>query len=185
MFRLRRRARELHPEVGTRDGRIIDDPGYPPTAHLEIVYAEVKDRLDIQRTELDDLQRIVAIVLATSGVVLGFAGSRFPTYRTDHLAFWLFVAAIVLLAIDTAVGVAALWPRSVRATAEPGTLADEYVGAATNVLLFDLIRAAREAFDINEAVGIRRHRSRLVRSQLLLLAAGATVLGAGVMVAHL
>ncbi len=157
----------------------------PTDRPSQIVYVEVEGRLDIQRTELDDLQRIVAIVLATSGVVLGFAGSRFPNYRVNHLAFWLFVAAIILLAIDTAVGVAALWPRSIRATAEPGTLVDAYVGAATNVLLFDLIQAAREAFDLNESEGIRRHRSRLVRSQLLLLAGGAIMLGAGVMVPHL
>jgi hypothetical protein len=134
---------------------------------------------------LDDLQRIVAIVLATSGVVLGFAGSRFPAYKVNHLAFFLFVAAIVVLAVDTAVGIAALWPRNVRATAEPGVLVDQYVGAATNVMYFDLIQAAREAFDINETVGIRRQRSFLVRSQLLLLATGAFVLGAGVMAPHL
>ena len=138
----------------------------------------------LQRTELDDLQRIVAIVLATSGVVLSFAGSRFPAYKANHLAFYLFVAAIIVLALDTAVGIAALWPRSVRATAEPGILVDEYVGAATNVMYFDLIQAAR-AFDINEAVGIRRQRSFLVRSQLVLLAVGAFVLGAGVMAPHM
>jgi hypothetical protein len=38
----------------------IDDSNYPPTPHLERLNLEVKDRLNSQRAEFDDLQRLVA-----------------------------------------------------------------------------------------------------------------------------
>jgi len=51
-------------------------------------------------------------------------------------------------------------------------------------MLYDLIQSARAAYDTNEAMGIRRWRSRLVRMQLLLLAGGSALLGAGVLAPH-
>lgn len=145
----------------------------------------MKARLDLQRAELDDLQRIVAIVLAAGGVVLGFAGSQFPGPHGSHVKFWLFVAAIVVLTLDIVAGGAALWPRGEKTTAQPGPLVDGYLPVATNVMLYDLITAAREAFEINESVGPWRLRSDLVRLQLLGLGGGAVLLAAGVLAPHL
>jgi hypothetical protein len=173
------------PEVSTNDG-IIDDPEYPPSAHLDRIYTEIKNRLDLQRTELDDLQRIVAIVLAANGVVLGFAGSQFPFGPSRAVyTIVIFVVAVGLLALDILVGVWALWPKQViKAMVEPPALVDDYVDSATNEMLFDLIAAANAAYQGNESIGIRKRRSRLVRTQLLLLGIGALVLGAGIIISH-
>lgn len=163
---------------------VVDDPGYPPSPHLGRIYSEVKERLALQRTELDDLQRIIAIVLTANGVVLGFAGSQFPS-GPHHAKFFLFVAAVAVLAVDIVAGAWALWPRrAIKTTVDPATLVDEYIAAATNVMLYDLIAAARTAYQQNEDIGIQKLRSRLVRSQLLLLALGALLLGAGVVSPH-
>lgn len=170
--------------IADSEDQIIDDPAFPPTRHLELLYAEVKGRLEAQRYELDDLQRVVAIVLTAAGVVLGFAGSQFPTSHTPYTKFVLFVAAVIALALDLAVGVAALWPRGTKITAEPGPLVDEYTSAPTNVMLYDLVSAARSAYDKNESDGIGLTRSRLVRAQLLLLGAGAVLLGTGILAPH-
>lgn len=164
---------------------VIDDPHFPPTPPLERLYAEVKARLDLQRAELDDLQQIVAIVLGGGGVVLGFAGARFPGPHAHHATFWLFFAAVVVLALDIVAGGAALWPRGEKTTAQPGPLVEGYLSVATNVMLFDLIAAARQADEINEAAGPWRLRSGLVRLQLLGLAGGAVLLTAGVIAPHL
>ena len=164
---------------------VIDDPSFPPTPHLERLYAEVKARLDLQRAEFDDLQRIVAIVLAAGGVVLGFAGAQFPGVHANHAKFWLFLAAVVVLALDIVAGGAALWPRGEKTTAQPGPLVDGYLSVATNVMLYDLITAARQAYEINEAAGPWRLRSDLVRLQLLGLGGGAVLLAAGVVAPHL
>ena len=113
----------LEPEpakVSVNSG-IKDDPAYPPSAHLDRVYTEIKSRLDLQRTELDDLQRIVAIVLAASGVVLGFAGSQFPfgPSRAGYIVV-IFVVAIGVLSLDILVGVWALWPKqAIKVIGEP------------------------------------------------------------------
>lgn len=165
-------------------GEVIDDPHYPPTAHLERLYREVKERLDTQRAEFDDLQRLVAIVLAAGGVLLGFAGTQFPTYRGDHPKFWLFVAAVIVLALGIVVGGAALWPRRVKITPEPARLIDDYVSTATNIMIYDLIQAGREAYEQNAAGGAATWRSRFVRLQLVGLAAGAVLLAAGVLAPH-
>ena len=149
-----------------------------------MLYAEVKGRLDTQRYELDDLQRIVAIVLAAGGVVLGFAGSQFPGLHSNHAKFVLFVGAVVTLAFDIVAGGAALWPRGEKTTAEPGPLIDGYLSAATNIMYFDLIQAARRAYELNESIGTRRLRSQLVRLKLGLLALGALLLGAGILAPH-
>jgi len=162
---------------------LVDDPDFPPTAHLERLYSEVKGRLETQRAEFDDLQRLVAIVLAAAGVLLGFAGSQFPMYR-DHPKFWLFVAAVVVLALGIVVGGMALWPRGVKTTAEPGRLIDDYVSVATNVMIFDLIQAGREAYEQNAEGGATTWRSRFVRLQLIGLGAGAALLAAGVLAPH-
>jgi hypothetical protein len=163
---------------------VVDDLAYPPTAHLVLLYAEVKGRLDTQRHELDDLQRIVAIVLAAGGVVLGFAGSQFPGPHSYHDKVVLFVLAVVVLALGIVAGGAALWPRGEKTTAEPGPLIDGYASAATNVMYFDLIQAARRAYELNESFGTRRLRSRLVRLQLGFLALGSVLLGAGILAPH-
>jgi hypothetical protein len=163
---------------------VIDDPSFPPTPHLERLYAEVKARLDLQRAELDDLQRIVAIVLAAGGVVLGFAGAQFPGVHANHAKFWLFLAAVAVLALDIVAGGAALWPRVEKTTAQPGPLVDGYLSVATNVMLYDLITAARQAYEINEAAGPWRVRSGLVHLQLLGLGGGAVLLAAGVVSPH-
>jgi hypothetical protein len=86
--------------------------------------------------------------------------------------------------IDVGVGVVALWPTNVKTTAEPGPLVS-YLGAPSNLLLFDLISAARGAFEENETLGLRRRRSRLVRSQLGLLLLGSALLGSGLAAPHL
>lgn len=163
---------------------VIDDPVFPPTPHLERLYAEVKARLDLQRAELDDLQRIVAIVLAAAGVVLGFAGTQFPGAHSNHAKFWLFLAAVVVLSLDIVARGAALWPRGEKTTAQPGPLIDGYLPVATNVMLYDLITAARQAYEINDAAGPWRLRSDLVRLQLLGLAVGAVFLAAGLIAPH-
>lgn len=168
-----------------RTGAIIDTRGLPPTAHLERLYAEVKGRLDTQRAEFDDLQRILAIVLAAAGVVLGFAASHLPDNHKSNLALGLLVASVVALGLAIVAGAIALWPRGVKIGSEPGPLIDDYVGAATNVMLFDLIESARKAYEDNVANGIRLWRSRLVRSQLVLLAVGAAFLAIGLLVARL
>lgn len=170
-------------ELVAEDG-VLDDPGYPPSPHLDRIYAEVKERLALQRTELDDLQRIIAIVLTANGVVLGFAGSQFPS-GPHHAKFFLFVAAVAVLAADIVAGAWALWPkRAIKTTVDPAALVEEYTAAATNVMLYDLIAAARAAYQQNEDVGIQKLRSMLVRSQLLLLGAGALLLGAGTVAPH-
>jgi hypothetical protein len=163
---------------------VVDDPDYPPTPHLERLYVELKSRLDVQRYELDDLQRILAIVLAASGVVLGFAGSQLPRHSV-HDEIELLIAAVVALTLAVVAGATALWPRAVKAVPEPTPLAEEYIDQATNVMLYDLIGSARTAYEENEAMGIRLRRSRLVRLQLLLLGLGAALLGTGVLVPHL
>ena len=175
----------MPPEDGVGDDGVVDDPGYPPSPHLDRIYAEVKERLVLQRTELDDLQRIIAIVLTANGVVLGFAGSQFPSSGPHHAKFFLLVAAVAVLAVDIVAGAWALWPkRPIKTTVDPATLVDEYSAAATNVMLYDLIAAARFAYQENEDIGVQKLRSRLVRSQLLLLGAGAILLGAGVLAPH-
>jgi len=163
---------------------VIDDPAFPPTAHLERLYVEVKARLDLQRAELDDLQRIVAIVLAAGGVVLGFAGAQFPGTHANHAKVWLFGVAVVVLGLDILAGGAALWPRGEKTTAQPGPLVDGYLSVATNVMLYDLITAAREAYEINESAGPWRLRSVVVRLQLLGLGVGAVLLATGVVAPH-
>lgn len=163
---------------------LVDDSAYPPSPHLELIYYEVKGRLDLQRSELDDLQRIVAIVLTAAGVVLGFAGSQFPGPDAPHTKFVLFVAAVVALAFDVVAGILAIWPRRVRTVGDPGELVDEYTTAPTNVMLHDLIRAGRAAFDENATDRRLAERSWLVRPQLVLLGAGALVLGAGILAPH-
>ena len=133
---------------------------------------------------LDDLQRIVAIVLAAGGVVLGFAGAQFPEASGHNVKFGVFVVAVVVLALDVVVGGAALWPRNEKITAQPGPLVDGYMSVATNVMLFDLVRAARQAYEINESVGPWRSRSAFVRLQLIGLGAGSVLLGVGVLLSH-
>lgn len=177
---------EPEPAKASVNGEIKDNPEYPPSAHLDRVYTEIKSRLDLQRTELDDLQRIVAIVLAANGVVLGFAGSQFPFGhgRPEYIVV-IFIVAIGVLSLDILVGVWALWPKkAIKAIVEPPALVDEYVESATNVMLFDLIAAANNAYQSNESIGIRKRRSWLVRTQLLLLGLGALVLGAGIIISH-
>lgn len=56
----------------------MDDRRFPPTEHLERIHIEVKERLQAQITELDDLQRLVSIVLTANGVLLGLALQAFP-----------------------------------------------------------------------------------------------------------
>ena len=53
---------ELRPEDGVGDDGVVDDPGYPPSPHLDRIYAEVKERLVLQRTELDDLRSVIFAV---------------------------------------------------------------------------------------------------------------------------
>jgi hypothetical protein len=154
------------------------------TAHLERLHAELKGRLDVQRYEFDDLQRILAIVLAASGVVLGFAGSQFPK-RLVHDEVTFLIAAVAVLALAVVTGATALWPYAVKAVPEPTPLTEDYLDQATNVMLYDLIESAREAYEENEAMGIRLRRSRLVRLQLFLLGVGAALLGTGVLAPHL
>lgn len=161
----------------------VEDADFPPTQHLERLYAEIKGRLDTQRLELDDLQRILAIVLAASGVVLGFAGTQLPKPHGGHVELGLLIASVVILAFAICAGVAALWPRAVKIVPEPEALND-YMGQPTNVMVYDLIRSALDAFGENEALGTRRWRSRLVRCQLVLLALGSVLLGAGVLAPH-
>jgi hypothetical protein len=176
---------DINQPVPGRPGQLIDDPAFPPTAHLERLYGEVKARLDTQRTELDDLRRTVAIVLAAGGVVLGLAGAQFPGTDAPKVRVAIDVAAVVVLALDVVIGGVALWPRSEKITAQPGRLVDGYLSVATNVMLYELIVAARRAYEINESIGAWRLRSYLVRFQLLGLGAGALLLGAGVLAAHL
>ena len=127
---------------------------------------------------------LVVIVLAAGKRLLGFAGTQFPTYREDHPKFWLFVAAVVVLALGIVVGGAALWPRRVKITPEPARLIDDYVSTATNIMIYDLIQAGREAYEQNAAGGAATWRSRFVRLQLVGLAAGAMLLAAGVLAPH-
>jgi hypothetical protein len=150
---------DLPPTNLIAESGVLDDPGYLPSPHLDRIYAEVKERLALQRTELDDLQRIIAIVLTANGVVLGFAGSQFPI-GPHHVRFFLLVAAVIVLAVDIVAGAWALWPkRAIKTTVDPATLVEEYSAAATNVMLYDLIAAARTAYEQNEDIGIRRLRS--------------------------
>lgn len=178
-------APEELPPLSERADGILDTPNLPPTAHLERLYAEVKGRLDTQRAELDDLQRILAIVLAAAGVVLGFAASHLPDNHKSNLALGFLVAAVIALGMAIVAGAIALWPRRVKIGSEPGPLIEDYAGVATNVMLYDLIESARAAYEDNETNGIKPWRSRLVRSQLVFLGLGAVFLGAGLLIARL
>lgn len=180
----------MEPELDPQTGLEISDHGdgdsrrYPPSPHLDRIYTEIKNRLDLQRTELDDLQRIVAIVLTANGVVLGFAGGQFPS-DSNHVKLVVFIVAVAALAVDIVVGILALWPKDdVKTLVDPQVLVDDYAGSPTNVMLFDLIAAANSAYKQNEDIGIRKRRSRLVRAQLFLLGVGAVTLGVGMVISH-
>lgn len=163
---------------------VIEDPGFPPSEHLKLIYGELKERLSIQRQELDDLQRLVAIVLAANGAVLGL-GAGHPPGSKAVLISVLFAIAIVLLGGNLVIGAAVLWPRGFRVPVEPAVLMGEYAGAATNVVLFDLCQAAVGAHEENESLGVRKWRSRLVRGQLVVLTVGALLLALALLLGQL
>lgn len=118
-------------------------------------------------------------------MVLGFAASHLPDNHKSNLALGLLVASVITLSLAIVAGAIALWPRGVKIGSEPGPLIDDYAGGATNVMLYDLIESARKAYEDNDANGIKLWRSRLVRSQLVLLALGSVFLGIGLLVARL
>lgn len=156
----------------------------PPNVTAAPAAAEKLQSLS-ERAELDDLQRILAVVLAAAGVVLGFAASHLPDNHKSNLALGLLVASVITLGLAIVAGATALWPRRVKIGSEPGPLMEDYAAVATNVMLYDLIESARTAYESNEANGIKPWRSRLVRSQLVLLGLGAVFLGVGLLVARL
>ena len=155
---------------------LVDDPDFPPTAHLERLYSEVKGRLETQRAEFDDLQRLVAIVLAAAGVLLGIRRvavplciETIPSSGCSSLPWLCSPLASWLVAWPCGRGASRRLPSRAALSTRLG------VSVATNVMIFDLIQAGREAYEQNAEGGATTWRSRFAGSSRLASGPGAAL----------
>jgi Mn2+/Fe2+ NRAMP family transporter len=154
--------------------RLDDDPDYPPTKHLEVLYGEVKGGLARQDGEAQRLRERAVTLVATSFVVLGLvvtAFARGPDTPTLRLSYSV---ASILIGVCLVAGMLASFSRDLLRAPEPEGVYDDYYDQPTNLMLAELAASVVDVHRRNRDSRIILWRSRLVTIQLL------TVIGAGV-----
>jgi hypothetical protein len=150
----------------------LPDPWEP---QRRLLLEQVEGRLDIQFDELDGLDRKATTILAATGVTLGLVVNNTSDFAmaNDPVPL-LFYGALVVLAIGLIAGVTALWPRDVEVVPDPGPFLEQHGRNLPLAILGELTSTKALAFANNH--GVSRTKGNRVRAQMLLLAAGGSML---------
>jgi hypothetical protein len=159
-----------------------DDPDYPPTEQLELLYGQVRAGLDRQDVEAQKIRERATTLVASSFVVLGLVVAAFaqgpnpirsPILRTSY------ALAVVLLGVSLVFGARVALSRDLLQSPEPDALYREYYGLPPNLMMADLTASAAEAGRANRETRIIPRRSLLVAFQFVtvILAALSLIMG--------
>lgn len=160
------------------------EPSYPDVKQLVLLNAEISRRSEAQFELVESFDRKGTTTLAGNGVLLGLTLNHADDFQ--GVMGWspgMFFAALVLLGLGVFAGVAELWLRRWKVVPEPGEFAKLYYGKTREETLAQLISVRIEAFKINDPRLDRK--ANVLRIQMGLLAAGASLLVAAYLVKEL
>ena len=123
----------------------------PPRDVLELLYRELKDQLNIQLAEFDNLDRKATVLLAPIGILIGFAlvNSRISGGSPGAVVSFVVGSAALLIALTS--GVISLWPRDVAIAPKPTGL-EKYVNGPLEAMLAAESASILAAYELNARV---------------------------------
>ncbi len=130
---------------------MTQQPPHPPS--LEIVYAEIKDRLDLQLHQVDTLDTKAGTVLTVASVVMTL-GAGLPVAASsediDMVPLILILAGTLCYASAMFFGFRGYWLRNFRRDPEPGPLRDRYLLQAPDFTRRRIIANMIQSFEVNQ-----------------------------------
>lgn len=128
----------------------MKQPTHPPS--LEIVYQEVKERLDLQLHQVDTLDGKAGTVLSVASVVMTLAAGLQVSDNREALQGWplvLLLAGTTFYAFTMLFGFRGYWLRNFRRDPEPGSLRDRYLFQPADFTRRRITANMIQSFEVN------------------------------------
>lgn len=124
-------------------------PPHPPS--LDIVYAEVKERLNAQLQQVESLDTKAGTVLSVASIVMTLgAGLGVTGEDLSDTSLALVIGSAVTYAMTMFFGFRSYWLRNFRRDPQPGPLRDSYLFQPTDFTKRRLIASMVESFEDNQ-----------------------------------
>ena len=132
---------------------MIQQLPHPPS--LDIVYEEVKERLDIQLHQVDTLDAKAGTVLSVASLVMTIAAGLQATMPREDLDGWpliLLLAGTIFYAFAMLFAFRGYWLRNFRRDPEPRPLRDLYLFQSADFTKRRVTANRIESFELNSAL---------------------------------
>lgn len=155
---------------------MTDSAALPDPEQVRLLNDLVQARLELQRDELDSLDRKATTVLAGTGVLLGLVVNNVDAFAhaTSQAAPIFLYSSMVSLALGLVAGLWTLWPRHIQVIPHPTNLVEQYYARHPADTLPEILSTRRTGWEKNKPV-VERKSWRL-KIQIGLLAAGGVLL---------
>ena len=146
----------------------MNEDTYPPET-LELIYNEVKDRLNTQFQSLDGLNTKASVIIGFVGVIIGISLQLYSQSNS-----YLFGSCMTLFMISIFFSFSAYKIKSYRRDPEPGPLRDEYLTTDDKTVKEQLIANFIESFEENKTK--IAEKVKYINYSIILLLVGLIVL---------
>jgi len=141
---------------------------YPPET-LELIYNEVKDRLNTQFQSLDGLKTKASVIIGFVGVIIGISLQLYSQSNT-----YLFGSCMILFMISIFFSFSAYIVKSYRRDPKPRALTEKYLSEDSKNVKRQLIDNFIESFEDNKTK--IEKKGKYINYSLILLFVGLIVL---------
>ena len=152
--------------------------GTPPSPSLDLIYSEVKERLNIQFQAIESLDSKAGLVLTAGSVVISIAaGLQVSAAETiDTAPLVLLIAGAGAYALCMLFGLLGFKVRDYRRDPEPGPLVDNYLNEDAALTKGQIIANLVESFEKNK--GVLESKASYIQRAMLFLALETGILAA-------